>query len=85
MANKTTVAQVRARAPRGGHRETTLEAQYTAQIIGMDRPAVKTRIINLAGKHGISQSEVVRLIIAAGIAKVERDLERRRLADQSEA
>jgi hypothetical protein len=70
------------RAVRGGHRETTLRSRYTAQIIGMDEPAVKRRIVALGKVHGISQSEILRLIIAAGIGKVERDLERRSVAPE---
>lgn len=79
MATKNQAARS-SRAVRGGHRDTTLRSRYTAQIIGMDLPAVKDRIVTLGRTHGISQSEVVRLIIAAGIGKVEKDLQRRSLA-----
>ncbi len=58
----------------GGRRPSTVMATYTAQIIGLVTPARKRRLRELATRYGLSQSEIVRRCVDAGLSTVESDL-----------
>lgn len=60
--------------PRGGRRATTGQPRFTAQIVGLVEPDIKSRIEALGGDFGLSQAQVIRAIIARGLGTVERGL-----------
>lgn len=58
----------------GGRRPSTAEARFTAQIIGLVLPEVKTRILDMCKRHGVSQSVAVRTCVANGIDAADEQL-----------
>jgi predicted DNA-binding protein len=57
---------------RGGRRDSPQRAHYTAQVIAMVEPGIKERVRALAEFDGVSDSAIMREIIAAGLPAVER-------------
>lgn len=59
--------------PRPGY----LEPRFTAQLVVLDTPDIKRRIVELATRRGISQAELLREIIALGLPELERQQQHR--------
>lgn len=59
---------------RGGYRGTQAAAQFTAQLVWLDRPEIKNRVIELALRHRISQSRVLRAAMVDGLQALEHGL-----------
>lgn len=59
---------------RGGYRGTQAQAQFTAQLVWLDRPEMKDRVIALAQNHRVSQSRILRAAMVAGLDALERGL-----------
>lgn len=48
-----------------------VQARYTAPIQVVETPEMRERIVQIADREGISQAQVIREIIAAGISARE--------------
>jgi hypothetical protein len=59
---------------RGGYRGTEATARYTAQLVWLDTPEVKKRVVHLARRYRISQARVLRAVGIDGLAALERGL-----------
>jgi len=59
-----------------------MAVRYTKQLVTKVRAAVDTRVRGLHQAYGISQAEVVRLAIDAGLPQVERQLARQAAAER---
>lgn len=71
MATTTTN---RVSAARGGRRETSAEARFTAQLVWLDTPETKERVKALAQAHRLSQSAVLRAVGVHGLKGLEAGL-----------
>lgn len=59
------------RTRRGGRRPTFKRARFTAQLVTLVEPADRDRVDALCERHALSQAEVMRDILAAGLPTVE--------------
>ena len=59
---------------RGGRRETSAAARFTAQLVWLDVPEKKARVVALANRHHISQSAVLRAVGEYGLPGLEAGL-----------
>jgi hypothetical protein len=76
-------AEVTDKPTRGGRRPTPQQARFTAQLIAMVTQDTRDRVDKLTEDHGVSQSRLMRAIIAAGTPVVEKNLQSGRLDPQS--
>ena len=62
-------------APRGGYRGTTVgTARFTSQLVWLDVPEIKDRVVALAYRYGLTQSRILRAVAADGLGALERGL-----------
>lgn len=61
-------------APRGGYRGTEATARFTQQLVWLDTPAIKARVVALARKYHRSQATILRAVSDKGLLALERGL-----------
>ena len=59
---------------RGGYRGTSSVARFTEQLVWLDTPATKDRVVAIAEPYGIAQSKVLRACAQAALADLEAGL-----------
>lgn len=59
---------------RGGYRGTEATARFTQQLVWLDTPAVKERVVALARRYRRSQATILRAVSADGLLALERGL-----------
>ena len=70
----TTSVDTAAAAPRGGYRGTEATARFTQQLVWLDTPETKDRVMTLARRYRLSQARVLRAVSVDGLAALERGL-----------
>lgn len=61
-------------ASRGGYRGTEATARFTQQLVWLDTPSVKARVVALARRYHRSQATILRAVSEAGLLALERGL-----------
>lgn len=65
---------VEAVASRGGYRGTEATARYTQQLVWLDTPETKARVVALARRYRRSQATILRAVARAGLVALEEGL-----------